>query len=146
MTHAADVQHRFPLRRGVGLLVGLGLSVGAAAAAVLIATGRAEQLTVALSIGGVCLAMALVALVPMGVMAGKADERIVGGAMVGMMVRLFGTLGGVALLVLAAGLDVRPAAWWALGWYALFLAAEVLVMVNYLRPMQVNGHAENATC
>ena len=137
---------RFPLRRNVGLLVGLFVILASGIAVWLSVMDRVDQLVIALVCGGVCLLASLAALWPMGKMAAAGDERVLQGAMIGMMVRLFGSLAAVAIVILLAEFPVRPAAWWTLGWYALFLAAEVWIMVSYLRPQQINANAENGAC
>lgn len=146
MTPTDQTSPRFPLRRNASLLVGLYVICAAAAATLLNLLNRADQMDVALICGGVCLIASLAALWPMGRMAARGTDRIVPGAMIGMMVRLFGSLAVVVLVVLIAEFEARLAAWWTLGWYALFLAAEVWIMVNYLRPRQLSASAENAAC
>jgi len=140
MTHSPAYQ-TFPMKRSVALVVGVALVLGGGATVVLLSMTSSAQLPLALGCGAVCLAAALLALAVMGRMAANGDHRIVQGAMVGMMVRLFGSLAGVAILKVAGDFEIRAIAWWALGWYAAFLAAEVLIMVHFLKPTTANVSA-----
>jgi hypothetical protein len=155
--HAVTEPHtrtrRFPLGRSIAMLVGGAVAIGGAAAGVLTAFDAAGQLPIAIASGAACLLAATIAIVIMGRMAAAGDERIVQGAIIGMMVRLFGSMAGVALLVAALQFDLRQTMWWTIGWYTAFLGGEVAIMVRFLGTSLIppngdaNGNsAENVAC
>lgn len=105
----------------------------AAAAAMLGGLGRWDLWPAALGGGLVCYVAALLALVPVARASRRAPHRVPMAALLGMGLRFAGSVVGLALLLLIAGLAPVPTAIATLGWYLLLLAVEVAMLVRYLR-------------
>ena len=130
---------KFPLLRSFAVVVGIGTAAGLVGFLLLGQFDRHDLVPVMAGVGlAACLA-AIAALIPIGLMAHRYDTGMVHGAMIGFMVRLFGTFVGAAIVAAVSSFSIDALAIWAIGWYVLFLAVEVGLMVRYLgriMPMQ----------
>jgi len=109
----------------------------------LVGLGRPGTLGPAGVSAAVCLVAALVALEPVRRAARVSVQRVVTAAMAAMGIRVALSIVGVSLVIWLTPLPTRPTALWALGWYLLLLAAEVVLLRRYFQQLPVPSAASN---
>jgi hypothetical protein len=134
---------RFPAGRSWLALTGLTALALFAVVAMLGGLGRSDQLGPAVGSGLVCWLAAMAALEPVRRASRSQPQRVPLAGMAAMGIRLLGTGLGVAVLVLVFGLEPIATAVWTLGWYLLLLAAEVVMLVRYLRRWSPNTNNDS---
>lgn len=142
----SDQHHKppFPLRRDLGVAVGVTVAAAALTAAVLALAGFSAHLGPMAAAAAICFLGSILSLLAMAWRAPACDEGVVQGAMIGIMARLGICLAGGAALVLLTPWARGQVAAWTLGWYLFTLILDVFILVRYTRRIdRVDGNPAN---
>lgn len=131
----------FPLTRSLLTMTALLAGGMVVAWAVLLAIGARGQLLPAGAGAVVALVAGTLALLPMHRAHRQPASVVFMRGLSGTIIRMFVTIAGVLVLLLAIGVDPLAGVLWAIGWYALLLMLEVGLLTRYFRHLPGGHHA-----
>ncbi len=141
-----EIFHRSPLLpRAAAALVALVLLAGLLTTGVLLAVGAWAMVLPNGVAAAVCLAAALLALLPLWGARRQDLSAAVGGCLASMVVRAIATVAGAVVLVETMQMPRTTLVAWVLGWYLLLLGAETVLIARSLVPAHGVDRKEEAS-